>query len=500
MSLSWQTNRNVEALWSRSAWVRLLMLGAVGLSACAPRPPADSMPDLVTHAVDPGAPVDAANVAEYLDLYVEGRSMVLLGESIHVTQEFPRARLQLVRRLHERHGFDVLAFEGTAIGSWLAQDHLYRSDDPPADRARRAQQLAWFGLWQTTPMLDVMEYVASSVGSPHPLYLASFDVQPGSSREFDGSSAKALDALFEAVEEYEPAEDGAAPARWRDAIAPILRCRREPPHETPAARQGAERAVNELQAWLRRASLAVARLRGDLHARALEDIPESLRASIELCVRVQGGSMRTYQETRDALNAQRAIDLRERVSLRHRVMLWAHHSHINYNATGKNPVSMGQHLQARLGDQLYSVGLFAGEGKALEIREGSFIEVAPRKITPARDYGVERLLASVAAGSYFLDLEKIRANESAFAAWFEPLRSRQEVRWWSHVIPARDFDAVIFVREVHSARLLMVPPRLERLLSAYGWLLDRALVLSVAFVASLAFVTHGWVRRRRARM
>jgi erythromycin esterase-like protein len=30
-------------------------------------------------------------------------------------------RLQLVRRLHERHGFDVLAFEGTALGAWLAE-------------------------------------------------------------------------------------------------------------------------------------------------------------------------------------------------------------------------------------------------------------------------------------------------------------------------------------------------------------------------------------------
>jgi erythromycin esterase-like protein len=211
---------------------------------------------------------------------------------------------------------------------------------------------------------------------------------------------------------------------------------------------------------------------------------------------VQGGATRTYQESRDALNAQRALDLRDRVSLTHKLMLWAHHSHINYNTAGKNPASMGQHLHERLGSELYSVGLFAGEGQALEIREGELIEVAPRQIASARDYGVESLLSSVVGGSYFLDLAPLRTN----AARLEPLRARQEVLGRSHITPARDFDAAIFVREVHATRLLMLSPGLDRLLHMYGWLLDHVLAVSVAGAGVLAAIVHRWRRRRRARI
>jgi erythromycin esterase len=480
--------RRAKSLWR-------LHLAAL-VVACAAQPGADSSPAPVTHAVDSSAPSGAAPPADYLDRYVDGRSIIQLGESIHVTEEFPRVRLQLVRRLHERHGFDVLAFEGSALGAWLAQDHLYRSRDQPAAAARRAQELAWFGLWQTRPMLEVMDYVASTLDTPSPLYLASFDIQPGISRAFGGSAPRALDALFEALKAYAPPDDAAAPERWRDTIAPLLRCSRSAPPKSVAERQDAEGAVAALKVWLDRAGPSVASLRGEQHARALADIPTSLGASIELCWRVQGGATRTYQESRDALNAQRALDLRDRVSLSHKLMLWAHHSHINYNTAGKNPASMGQHLHERLGDELYSVGLFAGEGQALEIREGELIEVAPRQIAPTRDYGVESLLASIAGGSYFLDLAPLRTN----AAWLEPLRARQEVLGRSHIIPARDFDAAVFVREVHAARLLMLSPGLDRLLHMYGWLLDHVVAVSVASAGLLGAIVHRWRRRRRVRI
>jgi erythromycin esterase len=479
--------------WGGAGW-RLALLGCAALAACEAEPAASSgVPGLLTHAIDPSGAADT----EYLDRYVEGRSVVQLGESIHVTDEFPRVRLQLVRRLHERHGFDVLAFEGTAIGSWLAMDLLGSPQAPLDATARRALELAWFGLWQTEPMLEVMKYVASSVGTPNPLYLASFDVQPGSSRAFGGSSAKALDAFFEALVRYEPLPEPAAPERWRDALAPLLKCRRSDPPKTAAERQSGEQAISEVAAWLARARPAVQRLGGELHALALEQIPANLRASLELCERVQGGGIRTYQETRDELNAMRALALRDELSRTRKVMLWAHHSHINYNLAGRNPASMGQHLHERLGGQLYSIGLFAGGGEALEIREGSFIEIAPRQLPPARQFGVEGLLSSLHPGSYFVDLAPLRSS----AAWLEPRSARHELAAEARIIPARDFDAAVFVREVHSTRLLMVSPELERKIQLFGWLLDHGLEASVVPVAVLGVPAVAlWRRRRRKRL
>ena len=403
-----------------------------------------------------------------------------------MTEEFPRVRLQLLQRLHEHHGFDVLAFEGTALGSWLAQDQLYRLEEPLEDRARRAQRLAWFGLWQTEPMLEVMRYVAKSLGTPTPLYLSSFDVQPGASRAFDGSGAEALDALFSAVTSYEPPTDPSDPARWRDAIAPLLICSRTG-QQTPAERQVAEQAVSALEAWLARASSVVGRLRAEQHALGLQQIPVSLRASIELCMSAQGANLRTFQETRDALNTERAIQLRDHVSRSHKVVLWAHHSHTNYNVTGSGPASMGQHLRERLADGVYNIGLFAGRGEAVEIRETSFfLPVVPRQIPPARDFGVEGLLASLRDDSYFVDLSSLRDNAAAFAPWFEPRSARYEVSARKEQVLARDFDAAVFVREVHAPRLLMLSDEYDRRLRFYGRLLDHWLATLAAATAAIA--------------
>jgi hypothetical protein len=70
----------------------------------------------------------------------------------------------------------------------------------------------------------------------------------------------------------------------------------------------------------------------------------------------------------------------------------------------------------------------------------------------------------------------------------------------SHIIPARDFDAAIFVREVHAARLLMLSPGLDRLLHMYGWLLDHVVAVSVASAGLLGAIVHRWRRRRRVRI
>src|ERR1700730_3061071 len=88
---------------------------------------------------------------DFLASLLEGKSVVQLGESIHMDDEFPRARLLLVRYLHEQCGFDVLAFEGSWIESWIAQDEMYRCRKSPGC-PEKMQKLAWFSVWQTEAM------------------------------------------------------------------------------------------------------------------------------------------------------------------------------------------------------------------------------------------------------------------------------------------------------------------------------------------------------------
>lgn len=56
-----------------------------------------------------------------LDEYVKDKSIVLLGESSHGISEYFKSKIELVRWLHEKHGFNVLAFENSFMETALSE-------------------------------------------------------------------------------------------------------------------------------------------------------------------------------------------------------------------------------------------------------------------------------------------------------------------------------------------------------------------------------------------
>jgi erythromycin esterase len=477
----------------------VLVLGLAWCLACSKDAAAPSRAVEQTHPV-PFLSAYAAETYGFLRRYVGDRSLVQLGESIHVTDELPRARLHLVRYLHEELGFDVIALEGSLVGSWLAQDHLYRSSEQLQAKATRAQELAWFGLWQTEPMRLVMEYVAETQSTRSPLYLASFDIQPGSSRAFGGSEAAALQALFDAMRSYSVLEDEGAAARWREAISPSLGCYRSASPRASNEKIRALTAIGELERWTAAASTKVELATSATHAAALRRIPESLRGSVELCSEsIRADSTKGYQEVRDRINATHAVALRDGVSRAHRIILWAHHSHVNHNSTGKNVPSMGQHLLQMAGKDLYTIGLFAGGGRALQVADDAFPPVVPRRIRPASDYGLEGHLGLLRTDDYFIDFSTMRPGNPDCAVWFNELSSRLEIRDMAYFVPAKDYHAAVFVHVVHPAALSMLPRVLALLLTAYGFILDHLIAFVIGAAILVALIIHRWQRRRRLR-
>ena len=118
-----------------------------------------------------------------------------------------------------------------------------------------------------------------------------------------------------------------------------------------------------------------------MHLAALRLIPGDLRDHVTLCEHAT-----TWQETRDELNAQNALMLRDELSTSHRIMLWAHHSHVSYNFSRGRIPTMGQHIRERIDRSVYTIGLFAGGGR--------FIDVAPlsvHRLPALNKVGVERI-------------------------------------------------------------------------------------------------------------
>ncbi len=341
----------------------------------------------------------------FLSSAIGSSRVVALGESIHMTREMPRVRLRIVRYLHEQMGYNVLAFEGSLLDAWTAAEHAYRGSGPVEERAAKMKREMLFGLWQTAPMQEVLEYVLSTQATAHPLYATSFDLQPGTARAYGGSTAESLRAFFAAVAPYDPASDPARIRQWNAELATAL---------DRAEGANAGQVVDEIDAWLNGpVATSVARTRPAVHVAALRLVPVMLRNRLQLCQEwtAQHRSMVTYQRVRDTLNAQLVRDELKTFPDPTKLVLWAHHSHLHYNSLGQTIPSMGQHLHDVLHRDIYSIGLFAESGSAIDTATidqaqglGFLQAIAPRPIPHGPRWSVEEKLSRLSPQDFFLDL------------------------------------------------------------------------------------------------
>lgn len=443
--------------WLAAVLLAVQGCSSAGVDAGAARAPAVVVPELRPVHLRADLPYRAQDHA-FLRQAIGERSIVQLGESLHITDEFPRVRLRFVRYLHAEMGFDVLAIEGSAIDAWLANERAY--DEDVADVAG-FQRTALFAVWQSAAMRDLVAHVLSTRRSPRPLYLTSFDVQPGTSARFIGlPRGEVLLALVQALARYAPPPDAREARRWADDISPFFRRYGATSPLSAELERRALEAIAEMESWMAALAPAVRARRPAVHVAALRLIPDVLRAAVDLAQasgRAGSESQRVYRETRDRLSARNVLRLHDAVSPGRRVLVWAHHSHVIHDSTGRNVDSMGRSLLAAVPDRLYTIGLFAGGGAAATLRaDGRSVSVTA--LAPPPHPSVERLLASLAPADYFVDLSRLDGKSAAHAAWFAPLPSRQEPDDTLDTAVARDFHGAVFIRQVHPPRMLLPSP------------------------------------------
>lgn len=426
---------------------------------------------------------------DFLRAPVRDHSIVQLGESIHLTEEFPRARERMVRFLHEELGFDVIALEGSAVNAWLAMEVLYQS---PYDSAatRKAQEIAWFPLWDTDAMYELMAYIAETQSTRDPLYLGSFDMQAGASR---GTGDRVFSQLFSALASFAPAprETGA----WNASLIGVKRC------DSSYSREDAKRAVAGISEWISRSASKISPVRPAAHVTALRALPATLSQMALLCdaLRASGGAG-ARQVARDSMAASNVIDLRRNVSATHKVIVWAHHNHAFYNSAGSALHSMGERLRAADSASVYTVGLFAGWGRAIEVDDHARIPLATRNLPSADHFSADRPLAAISSASgvpnYFIDLTTLNAKGDS--AMFTQGLTRIETRLSRPATLARDFDAAVFVRTVSPPRLLFGGRVLRSLTIGNGFYLDHS-VGTVSLLSAAVLLFAGLLVRKYLR-
>ncbi len=377
---------------------------------------------------------------DFLGDMANEKTVVQLGESIHMTHEQPLARIGLIQKLKENN-FDVIAFEGSTIDFWIAMDEFLHSKRAINDMVK-FRKTAFFGLWQTKEMDEVVKAALEK----KPLYITSFDIQPGIGVGFRKKGV--FSEFARVLSKYEPMYRGEELKSLLSALEPLHSCGQNGFPKSKEQEDQALNAIGKLDQWASKAKEKVRQKFPNIsHAETLTLVPMSLRKTVELCHAHQNNTDKNnkwaaYQPKRDELNAEMVTAIVEKASTTKHLMLWAHHSHVNYNTLQRVRITLGQALKKYYGEKVYTIGVFAKQGNALVGQE----EPELKSMRPISDSEIDIYLSKLSDQSFYLDLTSPMSQQENLFLRSATIRIEGIGLWTTKL--AKDYDAIIYLKEV----------------------------------------------------
>ena len=380
--------------------------------------------------------------------------LVVLGEGSHGEGTTFTVKTRLVRFLHERLGYDVLAFESGFYECWKAQQRIDAGEDA-ATAFRGAVFKVWTASRQVQPLIDDF---AKAARSPHPLELTGFDPQ------FTGPQSASFADDLKRTAEAAGMSGEAFMARVTAPLANMVEGRYEF-GELPdaAARADFLAALGELETRL--------------HSTAGERLPER-----DFWIRLLAG-LRDFAVSSWATNWNAPLledvvnyPVRDRVMGEHlawlareryphrKIIAWMASGHaargLDHIGTSRPDLARlyqvwqpaGAVAHALLGDEVYTVGVIAHHGR----QKFAILKGEPKEIPPASAGSLEDLFHRAGFELAFLDLRHTHGQPRwllgpllARPMGYEVLNAR-----WREV-----FDGMLFIDAMEPSEKVASPPR-----------------------------------------
>lgn len=330
---------------------------------------------LTTWPVDPelvellsGKAIPAAEPADLLPLIgeIQGRRLVLMGESTHGTSEFYRWRAALSRKLIERNKIHFIAVEGDWPGIYEINRYVKQKPGAAATALEAMDAIERWPLWmwRNHEVLELVEWLRGHN-----------DRLPADERVgFYGVDLYAYETAADAVIEYlEEVDSGLADdasrlygcfTRIPDIRSYLNRVALQNDHCGEEIGQVLSMLRERRQEWESRDPAAW--FNAEQNAKVVQNAEKHLRANLQ-----QGPESWNIRATHFQLTASRLL---ERYGQESSGAVWAHNTHIgDARATGMGQagmVNIGQLARQEYGpDRVYAIGFGTWDGRVLAARQ-----------------------------------------------------------------------------------------------------------------------------------
>lgn len=390
----------------------------------------------------------------FLSPIVKDVDILMLGESIHLTREFPLVRIGMIKYLNQYQGFNVIAMEGGVADNWAAQDILFSSKKNESDFT--AALSAFPFIWNTPEIQKLIAYQASSLESANPLYITAYDVQQGIGQ--GSKNEKAFKILAERLMLYSDPPQNFILEDWVAAMSPISNhCVKYESSDY----QKVLSAIDLFEVWVNSAAPEVKKQYPNIpHDAILKTMPNSFRASLTLCEDLGGFNLSRYKVVRDSLGFINTLDLIQSIP-NNKILIWGHLSHVYYDSQD-NKISemgewkdisigptLGERLKDALGSKVYTIIPFAESGSTILIYNDLNLDIGYSKIENRSKLGA--LLSELSEKDFFINLQ----SSSLTAKDYPELFTKQpfEIEGLEgdfYINYASDMDGLIWIKKIEA--------------------------------------------------
>ncbi|HVI48353.1 MAG TPA: erythromycin esterase family protein [Chitinophaga sp.] len=386
------------------------------------------------HSIDP-ADTSYTDLQE-LEKAVGNARIVMLGEQTHGEGSTCLAKIRLIKFLHEKMGFEVLAFESGLYDCARIWENTRNGGD-----LKKEVIGSLFYMWATSKqMYPLFDYIQARTNRPDSLVIAGFESQH--------SGLKAQQELFKDFETFLNTrqvlyDDSTWASFKRISVAMFA---------SPAYRPSA--AEQQRFFW----QIDVLKLSlTPLDTTAGGHFTQSPGFWYRITCSIESQAKRYWQlvsgnevSVRDYHMAQNLIWLATKAYPKKKIIVWAHNVHITKNTNTLQPlttgtplyffstyVPMGSIIHEHFGKKAYAIGFSGAKGSYMDYTNDKIIPVTT--ITPE---SIEGQLSSSGHPYLFLDYRRIkgerRQTQISCLADFMPLKAT-----WENI-----FDGLFFIDKV----------------------------------------------------